>query len=506
MKIKNPIRQEEVGALKEIIIVGGGISGLTAAALLSKKGEAVTLLEGSREWGGCDGKFQRGNHLFPVGATLGMGLEEEGIHQRIFNYLQVDPPESHLLDEVMNVHLHGRKLVFHRDRDKHVARLKNQFPRCASDLERFYALVYKIASRIRQLMDPLPALPPKTPGEWAILVKSLQPGTLALLPYINRTMGGVLASFGLHRHGDFQTFIDGQLIDSMQTTSEECSFLLGCLAFDMYHQGAFYVDRGLYRMAEELARSAEMSGALLKRGRKVEKISKEQDRWQVEDHRGNRYEGSHIIFAAPIEALPPLLDEESGNTIKQILNPKRNLTSWGTMTVYFVLDEAKIPDGMTLFQQICTGNGMSEGEHLFLSLSKRGDQLRSPSGFRTLTVSTHTDLSRWDTKEKYDGYKQELHEKMLSVIEGTFSGFSESIVDQYPGAPRAWERFTGRPDGMVGGYPQTTENALFHSISHRTPLDGLWVCGDSVFPGAGTIGVSVSAYHVCRSITGLKLP
>ncbi len=492
--------------MNEIIIVGGGISGLTAAALLSKQGEAVTLLEGSREWGGCAGKFQRGNHLFPVGATLGMGLEEQGIHERIFKYLQVNPPEALLLDEVMDVHLHGRKLVFLRDRDKHVAQLKNQFPQCASDLGRFYTLVYKIASRIRQLMDPLPVLPPKTPGEWLVLIKSLQPGTFTLLPYINRTMGGVLASFGLHRHQDFQTFIDGQLIDSMQTTSEECSFLLGCLALDMYHQGAFYVDGGLYRMAEELAKSAERSGALLKRGRKVEKISRKQDHWQVEDHRGNQYEGSHIIFAAPIEALPPLLDEERGNKIRRSINPKRKMKSWGTMTLYFVLDEGKLPDGMTLFQQICTGNGMSEGEHLFLSLSSRCDRLRSPSGFRTMTVSTHTDLSKWETKEKYDAYKQELHEKMLSVIEGAFPGFRESIVDQYPGAPRAWERFTGRPDGMVGGYPQTTENALFHSISHRTPLDGLWVCGDSVFPGAGTIGVSVSAYHVCRSITGMKLP
>ncbi|MHC8522233.1 hypothetical protein ACPJHQ_14545 [Rossellomorea sp. H39__3] len=67
-----------------------------------------------------------------------------------------------------------------------------------------------------------------------------------------------------------------------------------------------------------------------------------------------------------------------------------------------------------------------------------------------MTVSTHTDLSKWETKETYDAYKRELHDKMLSVIEGTYPGFSESIVDQYPGAPRAWERFTGRPDGMVG--------------------------------------------------------
>ncbi|MHC8522234.1 hypothetical protein ACPJHQ_14550 [Rossellomorea sp. H39__3] len=203
---------------------------------------------------------------------------------------------------------------------------------------------------------------------------------MTLVPYINRTMGGILASFGLHRHPDFHTFIDGQLIDSMQTTSDECSFLLGCLALDMYHQGAFYVDGGLYRMAEELANSAEVSGALLKRGKRVENICKKQDRWQVEDHRGNQYEGSHVIFSAPIEALLPLMHEESRDVIQRVVERKRSDRSWGTMTLYFVLDEGKLPDGLTLFQQICTGSGMSEGEHLFLSLSSRKDRLRSRPG------------------------------------------------------------------------------------------------------------------------------
>ncbi|MET1030675.1 FAD-dependent oxidoreductase [Domibacillus tundrae] len=34
------------------LIIGGGIGGLTAAALLAKTGHDVTLLEASLEWGG----------------------------------------------------------------------------------------------------------------------------------------------------------------------------------------------------------------------------------------------------------------------------------------------------------------------------------------------------------------------------------------------------------------------------------------------------------------------
>jgi len=35
------------------LIIGGGIGGLTAAALLAKTGQKVTVLEASSKWGGC---------------------------------------------------------------------------------------------------------------------------------------------------------------------------------------------------------------------------------------------------------------------------------------------------------------------------------------------------------------------------------------------------------------------------------------------------------------------
>ncbi|WP_430070976.1 FAD-dependent oxidoreductase [Priestia aryabhattai] len=38
---------------KQVVVIGGGIGGLTAGALLAKHGYEVTVLEASREWGGC---------------------------------------------------------------------------------------------------------------------------------------------------------------------------------------------------------------------------------------------------------------------------------------------------------------------------------------------------------------------------------------------------------------------------------------------------------------------
>ena len=77
--------------MKRIAIIGGGIAGVTAAALLARHGHDVTLCEGSREWGGSAGKFTRKDFTYPVGATLGMGFEAGGIHERVLRHLANRP-------------------------------------------------------------------------------------------------------------------------------------------------------------------------------------------------------------------------------------------------------------------------------------------------------------------------------------------------------------------------------------------------------------------------------
>ena len=42
----------------EVVVVGAGIAGLTSAAILSKQGLSVTLIESHTQSGGCAGTFK----------------------------------------------------------------------------------------------------------------------------------------------------------------------------------------------------------------------------------------------------------------------------------------------------------------------------------------------------------------------------------------------------------------------------------------------------------------
>ena len=89
----------------EVIVVGAGIAGLTSAAILSKQGLSVTLVESHTQAGGCAGTFKRKNYIFDVGATQVAGLEKGGIHSRIFDFLDIPSPEATILDPACIVDL-----------------------------------------------------------------------------------------------------------------------------------------------------------------------------------------------------------------------------------------------------------------------------------------------------------------------------------------------------------------------------------------------------------------
>ncbi|MDT2047128.1 MULTISPECIES: FAD-dependent oxidoreductase [Priestia] len=489
---------------REVVVIGGGIGGLTAAALLTKVGFSVTVLEASREWGGCAGKFNRGKYTFPVGATLGMGFEQGGVHERILRFLGLDV-EVQKLSTVMDVHFPHRTLTYYQNRQAHIAYLQKEFKGYESNIMSFYKEVEQIALEVRKLMAHLPILPPKTFAEWRKLVAALEFSSLRLIPHFPQTFSALLKKHGLQGEKDFVHFIDGQLIDSMQTTSASCSLVLACLALDIYHEGAFYVKGGLYQVAEVLQMYIEDYGGKTLKGREAVRIERKDNRWIIHDHRNNAYDAFHVVCNVPIQNLSTILDKDVYMKLTPKLRAKAKLPQWGTFTMYLAIKEEDLPSNLSLFQQILLSEQgvMTEGEHIFVSISHPNDERRAPQGYRTITASTHIDLSKWQTREAYDQRKKIMEKKMIAGIK-TLIPHIERAIHQISGAPMAWERFTSRAHGGVGGFPQTLEHALFNSLSHRSGINGLWLCGDTIFPGAGTIGASVSGYHVFQSITEHK--
>ncbi|MCK2157797.1 NAD(P)/FAD-dependent oxidoreductase [Exiguobacterium sp. 17-1] len=485
--------------MKRIVIIGGGIAGVTAAALLARNGHDVTLCEGSREWGGSAGKFTRKDFTYPVGATLGMGFESGGIHDRVLQHLQIDQPVE-LLETVMAIKLAGHDILYYRDRDRFIAHLKNQFRDQADSIQHFFDELDRIQRHVRPLMQALPALPLKTLHDARMIVQETK-ASLPLLPYLTRTIGDILRKHQLDGT-IFAQLIDGILLDSMQT-GKEASALLGAVALSIYHDGAYYVPGGLYRIAERLKAAAETDGATVLLGRKITSVRQTADGFLLEDRRGRLLLADAVIGAVPIEAMQQLVGPSLQPVLRRTYKRQADLTQWATFTYYAAIPETIIQDDHA-FRQI--HNPILPSGHAFISLSRTGDIERAPAGCRTLTMSCHIPIGQFarDDRERYDRQVETMQEKFETILECEFPGFRNQVIERHPGGPGAWVRYTSRPDGGVGGYPQLPSTSLFRAASFRTGVPGLYIIGDTVFPGAGTIGATTSAIHVAREF-GVKI-
>ena len=81
----------------DVIVVGGGIGGLTVAALLSARGMNTCLLERQSQVGGCIARVEFGGYDFEPGMGLYTSFGAGGIYEKLFAELSVEPPEVSLL-------------------------------------------------------------------------------------------------------------------------------------------------------------------------------------------------------------------------------------------------------------------------------------------------------------------------------------------------------------------------------------------------------------------------
>ena len=62
----------------DVVVVGAGLGGMTAASLLAKRGVSVLMIEQQNKPGGACTSFKREDHVFDVGAAMLYGFGEKG--------------------------------------------------------------------------------------------------------------------------------------------------------------------------------------------------------------------------------------------------------------------------------------------------------------------------------------------------------------------------------------------------------------------------------------------
>jgi phytoene dehydrogenase-like protein len=154
-----------------------------------------------------------------------------------------------------------------------------------------------------------------------------------------------------------------------------------------------------------------------------------------------------------------------------------------------------------LHHQVVVQEPLAEGNTLFFSLSPDWDRDRAPANQRALTLSTHTKLGPWwqlfeRDRTAYEARKEIYTQRLLKAAQVALPGLREAATLILPGTPVSFQRFTRRAWGWVGGFPQT--NLFQHWGPHLAP--GLWMVGDSIFPGQSTAAVALGGLRVAAEL------
>ena len=89
----------------DAIIIGSGIGGLTAAALLAKKRLRTLLLEKEKQLGGYVVSFRRGEYLFDATGAFVGGCSEGGEFYQILKEIEADEDISFIpIHHIRNIY------------------------------------------------------------------------------------------------------------------------------------------------------------------------------------------------------------------------------------------------------------------------------------------------------------------------------------------------------------------------------------------------------------------
>lgn len=491
----------------DVIVIGAGFGGLGAALALAEGGARVVLCEALAYPGGCASTFTRGGARYETGATLFAGLGEgqflRQIRDRYAPELRLDFP-----DPVLELRAPGLRLPVPASRAAFVEGLCALPGAPVAALRRFFADQGRQAAALWALFDSPELLPPWSPAAlWGLAGwgrRAGAPALLGLARQVGRPLGAVLRSYALHTWAPLRTWLDALCQITVQTSADRAEAPFALAAMDYPFRGAGHVHGGIGGLAWAMARAVEARGGQLKLACRVRGLKAVGGVWQV-DARGQLLRAPQVVANLLPQGLRELLGEQEG-----VLPPLDALAArvrggWSAAMLYLRLRPGALSRAQAHHLELVadTGAPFVEGNHVFCSISAT-DEGRCEDGGRTVTVSTHLPAGalRGLPEPEQAAKVSQVQENMRQTLRALAPELWAAVVGEMPASARTWARFTRRDEGLVGGVPRVVGLSHYSGLWPHPVRSGLFLVGDSVFPGQSALAAALGGHSLARTLLG----
>ena len=495
------------GGVFDLVVIGGGMGGLASAALAQRVGLKTALLEAHTKLGGCAGYFGRGPYTFDVGATALMGLGQGEPIGELLRCVGVDFRGER--SSSYRVHLPDRVLDVVADRDAFERASALTFPGHDRGQRAFWRLQAAVGDTLFRAASRVPRLPVRSVGDLAhdLRVLGLR-GTLAATLWL-ATVRDVLRLTGLDGDAPFRALIAMLLQDTAQAGPETVPFANAAACLQAYRLGMSRPRGGMRALAEGIGSRFATLGGDLRTATLVDRVEPAgaedgPGNFAVVTRRRDRLIARQVAFNLPLDLAARLLGRGLHGRLGRREAGSR--AAWSAFTGYLAFDRSDLADDAPLFHQVLCNydQPMHDGNNVLVSLSPADDEGYGPPVVRVATLSTHTRPGDWSGLDRvaYVAKKRDYRDRLLAALARALPDAPSRLVHAEFASPRSFARYTRRTAGAVGGPPVSRGNSNALAVGSDVFGPGLWVVGDSVFPGQGTMATLLSAIRVVERITG----
>ncbi len=490
----------------DVIVIGSGLSGLSAASLLAKRGLNVAAIDKAYCPGGSCGAFKRGDAIFDQGSSMLFGWGEKGFNAHRFLFNCLEEPISIIEHELLYcVHYDGKKVRFFSDIPLFIEELTALFPGQRGNLERFYGDMQKLYEHV-MVENPSYTTPDEIDKRTAL--KSLVQHPLSyirFLSYLNVSAKTLLSKYFTDEA--IFNFFDKLTSTYCYATVQESPAILASVMFVDNHVGGSYYPAGsTLHLTGLLEKVIEQHGSTMIAERQVVSILFDHGRPNgvlLDD--GTVHTAEQIIYSGTVWNLYEKLLPHNETTKKQRTWAEKQEPTYASVVLYTLVDK-DVVDEEALAVEMLVGRPDALDEEEVTAYIPSVDDRTLCAGDEHIVLAIGPSFGNWFSldEKQYQQRKQQEIERLLGVLAKRFPAIREKLRHAELATPRTIERFTLKNGGAVAGPKQMLGNHMFKRQHIRTAWDNLFCCGESTMMGTGTPTVTTSGIAAANAVLAMR--
>jgi all-trans-retinol 13,14-reductase len=493
----------------DVIVIGGGLGGLSCALHLAKRGMHVLLLEKQPRVGGYCQSYVRGDYYFDVSQHVLSGLGAAQGFARLLEHLQVlDKLEIKARDPMFASVFPERRYLLPAGEEALSEYLKREFPAERAGIDRYFEIIRRMIAENFELFWT---------GE--VDVEHYFPAR-----YFRRTYEELLKECvtAPRLHG-----LLGQLWQSTGLPNRLCAATWAVEVGGMHWlTGNYHIVGGGQRLSAAMAETLQEAGGVVRLAALAQRILFEDRAVRgVELESGERFFSRIVVAnASPLQTYLRLIGRDR--------LPRPYAFKLGTMepscsllTLYLGLDRPASGLGIdhhTLFvnhgddnheaYQLAMAEAYDRTDFMISDSTEAAGGRSHPHGHGVIQMLEVAPGRPWTTLERhdYDEKKARVRDVLLTKLAGRFPEIARHVDVCELATPRTMERVTRNPIGAVYGWAQTPAQADIYRFGAKSLFDGLYFTGAwSRGGGGGYMGAVINGRVTSREILqreGWKTP